>query len=132
RNCGTGAGGGVREAGRRRGTRVPNRGPDAARVHVRQSLRNLAGRVRRAARASEETERRIIMAAITLVESVNLALARAMQDDERVVVFGEDVGVDGGVFRATVGLLERFGAERVLDTPLSEALFAGVAVGMAA
>jgi 2-oxoisovalerate dehydrogenase E1 component beta subunit len=71
------------------------------------------------------------MAAITLVESVNLALARAMQDDDSVVVFGEDVGVNGGVFRATVGLLERFGAERVLDTPLSEGLFAGVAVGMA-
>jgi pyruvate dehydrogenase E1 component beta subunit len=71
------------------------------------------------------------MAAITLVESVNLALTRAMQDDDSVVVFGEDVGVNGGVFRATVGLLERFGAERVLDTPLSEGLFAGVAVGMA-
>jgi 2-oxoisovalerate dehydrogenase E1 component beta subunit len=72
------------------------------------------------------------MAALTLVESVNLALARALHDDERVVVFGEDVGRDGGVFRATVGLLERFGAERVLDTPLSESLFAGMAVGMAA
>src|SRR6185295_5968569 len=72
------------------------------------------------------------MSDITLVESVNLALARALQDDERVVVFGEDVGKDGGVFRSTVGLLDRFGPERVLDTPLSEALFAGMAVGMAA
>lgn len=72
------------------------------------------------------------MAAITLVESVNLALARALADDENVIVFGEDVGVDGGVFRATLGLLQRFGPERVLDTPLSEALLAGMAVGMAA
>ncbi len=68
----------------------------------------------------------------TLVEAVNLALARAMEDDPRVTVLGEDVGVNGGVFRATAGLLERFGAERVVDTPLSEALIAGMAIGMAA
>ncbi|MEA2092939.1 MAG: alpha-ketoacid dehydrogenase subunit beta [Pseudomonadota bacterium] len=72
------------------------------------------------------------MAEITLVEAVNLALAHEMQADERVVVLGEDVGVNGGVFRATVGLQERFGEERVLDTPLSEALIAGMAIGMAA
>ena len=52
------------------------------------------------------------MAQITLVEAVNLALQRAMQDDEAVVVLGQDVGVDGGVFRATVGLLERSGDDR--------------------
>ncbi|MHA7833032.1 MAG: alpha-ketoacid dehydrogenase subunit beta [Algiphilus sp.] len=68
----------------------------------------------------------------TLVEAVNLALANAMAADEAVVVFGEDVAVNGGVFRATAGLLERFGAERVLDTPLAEALISGIAVGMAA
>jgi pyruvate dehydrogenase E1 component beta subunit len=68
----------------------------------------------------------------TLVESVDLALARAMQDDPDVLVLGEDVGVDGGVFRATAGLLQRFGADRVFDTPLSEGLFTGVAVGLAA
>lgn len=68
----------------------------------------------------------------TLVEAVNLALANEMQVDERVLVMGEDVGVNGGVFRATVGLQARFGKERVLDTPLSEALIAGMAVGMAA
>jgi pyruvate dehydrogenase E1 component beta subunit len=71
------------------------------------------------------------MAELNLIESVNLALARALQDDERVVVLGEDVGVNGGVFRATVGLQERFGAKRVLDTPLAETLIAGMSVGMA-
>jgi pyruvate dehydrogenase E1 component beta subunit len=71
------------------------------------------------------------MAECTLVEAVNLALARALTDDPNVVVLGEDVGVNGGVFRATVGLQQRFG-ERVMDTPLAENLIAGVAVGMAA
>lgn len=55
-----------------------------------------------------------------------------MAHDESVVVFGEDVGVNGGVFRATVGLQQRFGAERVQDTPLAEGMIAGMAVGMAA
>ncbi len=68
----------------------------------------------------------------TLVEAVRMALARAMESDDRVLVFGEDVGVNGGVFRATEGLLARFGPERVLDTPLSETLLAGMAVGLAA
>lgn len=72
------------------------------------------------------------MSSITLVEAVNLALARAMQQDERVVVLGEDLGVNGGVFRATAGLLARFGAGRVVDTPLAEALITGMAIGMAA
>lgn len=54
-----------------------------------------------------------------------------MERDPDVVVLGEDVGVDGGVFRATQGLLERFGPERVLDTPLAEALISGMAIGMA-
>src|SRR6266404_5060499 len=68
----------------------------------------------------------------TLVEAVNLALARAMQDDPNVIVLGEDVGVNGGVFRATVSLQQRFGPERVIDTPLSELLISGACVGMAA
>jgi len=68
----------------------------------------------------------------TLVEAVNMALARAMEDDPDVVVLGEDVGVNGGVFRATVGLQQRFGPERVIDTPLAELLISGVCVGMAA
>lgn len=72
------------------------------------------------------------MAEITLVESVNLALARALSEDPDVVIFGEDVGVNGGVFRATDGLQERFGSNRVLDTPLAEGMIAGIAIGMAA
>ena len=71
------------------------------------------------------------MAQITLVEAINLALAHEMERDRDVVVLGQDVGVDGGVFRATLGLAARFGAERVIDTPLAEALIAGMAVGMA-
>lgn len=72
------------------------------------------------------------MAEMTLVEAINLALARAMQEDPNVVVLGEDVGVNGGVFRATVGLQKRFGSERVIDTPLAELLISGLCVGMAA
>lgn len=72
------------------------------------------------------------MAEVTLVEAVNLALARAMAENDRVIVLGEDVGADGGVFRATQGLLDRFGAERVRDTPLAEAAIAGISVGLAA
>lgn len=70
--------------------------------------------------------------AITLVEAVNLALARALEEDQNVLVFGEDVGVNGGVFRATDNLQTRFGAARVRDTPLAETLLAGMAIGMAA
>lgn len=72
------------------------------------------------------------MTEVNLVQAVNLALARSMQDDDRVLVLGEDVGADGGVFRATDGLLQRFGSERVFDTPLAEAAIAGLAVGLAA
>ena len=71
------------------------------------------------------------MSEVTLVDAINLALARAMEDDPTVVVLGEDVGVNGGVFRATAGLQERFGSERVLDTPLAELLISGLCVGMA-
>jgi len=72
------------------------------------------------------------MPEMTLVEAVNLALARAMEEDPDVIVLGEDVGVNGGVFRATVGLQQRFGSERVIDTPLSELLISGLCVGIAA
>jgi pyruvate dehydrogenase E1 component beta subunit len=72
------------------------------------------------------------MTEVTLVEAVCLALARALAEDDSVLVLGEDVGVDGGVFRATDGLLARFGDERVFDTPLSETLLAGLAVGLGA
>lgn len=72
------------------------------------------------------------MAEITMVEAIALALSRAMAEDDRVLVLGEDVGKDGGVFRATAGLLDRFGPLRVRDTPLAEAAIAGVSVGLAA
>jgi pyruvate dehydrogenase E1 component beta subunit len=72
------------------------------------------------------------MTEVNLVEAINLALAREMAADERVVVLGEDVAVNGGVFRATAGLYEQFGKERVLDTPLAETVIAGMAIGMAA
>ncbi len=72
------------------------------------------------------------MAELTLVQAVNAALARAMEEDERVLVLGEDVGVDGGVFRATDGLLDRFGPTRVFDTPLAETVIAGASIGLAA
>ena len=71
------------------------------------------------------------MAQITLVEAINLALKHEMERDASVVVLGQDVGVDGGVFRATLGLSGRFGPARVIDTPLAEALIAGMAIGMA-
>lgn len=69
---------------------------------------------------------------VTMVEAINMALHRAMETDPNVVILGEDVATNGGVFRATVGLKNRFGHRRVLDTPLAETLIAGISVGMAA
>src|SRR6185437_8551049 len=71
------------------------------------------------------------MAQITLIEAVTQALAYEMAHDDSVVELGEDVGVNGGVFRATQGLQEKFGELRVLDTPLDETTIAGVTVGLA-
>ncbi len=67
---------------------------------------------------------------ITLIEAVTQALAYELAKDDDIVVFGEDVGKNGGVFRATVGLQQRFGEERVFDSPLAESMIAGLAVGM--
>lgn len=72
------------------------------------------------------------MAAITLIEAVNMAMAYEMGVDKEVVVFGEDVGANGGVFRATDGLQAKFGEDRVFDTPLAESMIIGTAIGMAA
>lgn len=72
------------------------------------------------------------MAELSMVEAVQHALARAMSEDDTVLVLGEDVGINGGVFRATEGLQQRFGESRVFDTPLSEAMFAGLGVGLGA
>ncbi|MDM4718778.1 alpha-ketoacid dehydrogenase subunit beta [Micromonospora sp. WMMA1363] len=71
------------------------------------------------------------MAAMTMAKALNAALADALLDDERVVVFGEDVGQLGGVFRITDGLAARFGDKRCFDTPLAEAGIVGFAVGLA-
>ncbi|GBC63005.1 alpha-ketoacid dehydrogenase subunit beta [Desulfonema ishimotonii] len=71
------------------------------------------------------------MAKMTMVQAINLALRQEMETDDRVIVMGEDVGVDGGVFRVTDGLHEQFGPERALDTPLGEAGIVGMAIGMA-
>ncbi len=69
---------------------------------------------------------------MTMLEAINHTLHREMARDERVVVFGEDVGHNGGVFRATEGLYASFGEHRVVDTPLAEGVIAGAAVGLAA
>ena len=69
---------------------------------------------------------------ITLIESINLALNRAMSLHPEMVILGEDVGVNGGVFRATEGLRDKYGLKRVMDTPLAEASIAGITVGMSA
>lgn len=72
------------------------------------------------------------MAVKTLLEAIHDALAEEMQRDERVFVLGQDVGVRGGVFRVTEGLIDKFGEMRVLDTPLTESLIVGAAIGAAA
>src|SRR4051812_8921644 len=71
------------------------------------------------------------MAVLTMVEAIRSALTLEMERDERVVLLGEDIGRLGGVFRATDGLQERFGAARVVDTPLAEAAIVGTSVGLA-
>lgn len=70
------------------------------------------------------------MSSKTMVEALNLALYQAMDHDDRVLVMGEDVAKTGGVFRVTAGLLDKFGEERVIDTPLAEAAIIGSAIGM--
>jgi 2-oxoisovalerate dehydrogenase E1 component beta subunit len=70
------------------------------------------------------------MSNITLLEAVTQALAYELNQDKDIVVFGEDVGKNGGVFRATAGLQERFGEARVFDSPLAESMIAGLAIGM--
>lgn len=73
----------------------------------------------------EKTER------LTLVEAIHLGLKEEMDRDKNVIILGEDVGVDGGVFRVTKGLLQEFGAERVVDTPLAEQGIVGSSIGLA-
>jgi pyruvate dehydrogenase E1 component beta subunit len=72
------------------------------------------------------------MAKMTMVQALNLALRQEMEKDDSVIVLGEDVGVDGGVFRVTDSLINQFGDDRVLDTPLAENAIVGMSIGMAA
>lgn len=72
------------------------------------------------------------MPQITLAEAVTQALAYELAADPNVVLLGEDIGINGGVFRTTVGLQAKFGSDRVIDTPLAESMIAGLAIGMAA
>ena len=71
------------------------------------------------------------MAKMTMVQALNLALKQEMEKDDSVIVLGEDVGLDGGVFRVTDGLINRFGEQRVVDTPLAESGIVGMSIGMA-
>jgi len=72
------------------------------------------------------------MVNVTMVEAVSMALSWEMENDESVVMMGEDIATSGGVFRATNGLEEKFGDQRVIDTPLAEGMIAGLAIGMSA
>src|SRR6266480_2089228 len=67
---------------------------------------------------------------MTMIEALNHSLTLELERDKRVVVFGQDIGVNGGVFRVTEHLQEKFGEQRVFDTPLSESAIIGSAVGM--
>jgi pyruvate dehydrogenase E1 component beta subunit len=71
------------------------------------------------------------MAVLTLLEAINQALDQKMADDPRVVVYGEDTGFEGGVFRVTAGLQKKYGEDRVFDTPIAESAITGSAIGMA-
>ena len=71
------------------------------------------------------------MANLTLVQAINLALVQEMEKDDRVIILGEDVGLNGGVFRVTEGLFKRFGEDRVVDTPLAESGIIGTSIGLA-
>jgi len=71
------------------------------------------------------------MARMTMVQAINLALKQEMEKDDAIIVLGEDVGLDGGVFRVTDGLIGQFGEQRVLDTPLAESGIVGMSIGMA-
>jgi 2-oxoisovalerate dehydrogenase E1 component beta subunit len=90
-------------------------------ARLRATIRNLAPR----------SPAVVELAKITMIEAIAMAHGWEMQHDDSVVVIGQDVGANGGVFRATAGLQSRFGADRVQDTPLAEAAIAGMSVGMA-
>ena len=72
------------------------------------------------------------MAEVSLIDALTMAMSWEMEHDPSVVILGEDVGINGGVFRATAGLQQKFGEDRVMDTPLAEGMIAGISIGMAA
>jgi pyruvate dehydrogenase E1 component beta subunit len=71
------------------------------------------------------------MPELTMIQALNLALRQEMANDDHVIILGEDVGIDGGVFRVTDGLIDAFGEARVMDTPLAESAIVGFSIGMA-
>src|SRR5207248_4584310 len=93
--------------------------------------RGAAGRAAGAPADEAAPARSRVMPVFNIIQAVNDALRLEMRRDSRVVVLGEDVGRFGGVFRATSGLFEEFGPDRVIDTPLAEAGIVGAAIGMA-
>src|SRR3546814_427898 len=144
RGAGKGLDRGMRPPGRHRDQRLPRAAGAAGRGDVRLPVRRSAagtartarcrhcpGEARMSAAKKQAAAADTAPAAITLIEAITQALAYEMRNDESVVVLGEDVGVNGGVFRATAGLSQTFGTQRVLDTPLDETTIAGLTVGMA-
>src|SRR5207248_11015043 len=117
---------GVRQA---RGLSRARAGGSRARVQVRR--RRAAGALQLQSRRILRPQVGLLMPAWNIIQAVNDALRLEMRRDSRVVVLGDDVGKFGGVFRATVGLIEEFGPDRVIDTPLAEAGIVGAAIGMA-
>src|SRR5665213_2679219 len=122
----------------RRAIRSPARARSSRRSSPRRSTprtqrlrRRLPSGRRRSRSAIQRRWRSTPMRELTVIEAVREALAEEMARDEHVLVLGEDVGKLGGVFRATEGLFERFGAARVVDMPMAETVIAGVAVGLA-
>src|SRR5689334_1687240 len=126
RCCGSRRAEGIRE------DRHPSRaGEGERRVHVRGRLRGRALASRRAARAGAQRGRRL-MPTMNMIQALNDAHKIAMRADDDIVVFGEDAGYFGGVFRVTEGLQKEFGKTRVFDAPISEGGIVATAVGMAA
>ena len=82
-------------------------------------------------RPATTAEPGVSMAEVTLIDALTMAMAWELEHDPNVVILGEDVGVNGGVFRATAGLQQQFGIDRVQDTPLAEGMIAGISIGLA-
>ena len=71
------------------------------------------------------------MVRVNMAEAINLTLHQVMSNDKDIVILGQDVGINGGVFRVTEGLFNKFGSERVIDTPLAESGIFGTSIGLA-